>query len=283
MEMYKGEKGYIFISYAHSDFEYVYPIICRLQYDGYRIWFDESVEVGKKWAMNIVEHLNSSSCVIAFLSENYLISENCIDEIEHAKNKKIPTIIIHLEELRLPEWFLMRHGRTQAILYNQFNDTEGFFKRIYEASILEECREGIAVFHNHKPANPLKELRQAEISKNNKSIEETFEKLLSELYQVLVDYREGVRVGNVEVINGKTMEMQNSLQKLYILSERYQFSNKKIATEASSIVKQYNKYVPPYNAFINADDRMSAEAQEYARKAEEEFNLLIKMIVKLLL
>lgn len=136
---YRGTAPYIFISYSHADTNRVVPIITRLQTDGYRIWFDEGIEAGREWAVNIVDHLNTSTCVVAFLTQNYLISENCMDEIEHAKNKKIPTLIIYLDDIDIPDWFAMRHGRTQAIFCSHYETEEKLFSRIYEATILQKC------------------------------------------------------------------------------------------------------------------------------------------------
>lgn len=136
---YRGTAPYIFISYSHADTDRVVPIITRLQTDGYRIWFDEGIEAGREWAVNIVDHLNTSTCVVAFLTQNYLISENCMDEIEHAKNKKIPTLIIYLDDIDIPDWFAMRHGRTQAIFCSHYETEEKLFSRIYEATILQKC------------------------------------------------------------------------------------------------------------------------------------------------
>lgn len=140
MEIYTKEEPYIFISYARNDSGQVLPIVSHMVNDEYRIWFDRKIEVGRKWAEIVVEHLIESTCFIAFLTENYLKSDNCMDEIEYAKNKKIPIIMIYLEDLQIPEWFSMRHGRTQSIRYNEYNTQNKFFERMYESSILENCR-----------------------------------------------------------------------------------------------------------------------------------------------
>ena len=50
MELYTGEDLYIFISYTHDDFERVLPIISCIANEEYRIWFDQRIEVGTKWA-----------------------------------------------------------------------------------------------------------------------------------------------------------------------------------------------------------------------------------------
>ena len=140
VESYRGQEPYVFISYAHADSEHVLPIIAQLQKEGYRVWFDEGIECGRKWAENITERLNLSSCTIAFLTENYLKSENCMDEIEYVKGKGIPTLIIYLRDLILPDWFEMRHNRHQAIFCSQYGVEDRLLKRIHEASILEVCR-----------------------------------------------------------------------------------------------------------------------------------------------
>lgn len=135
---YKGNDPYVFISYSHADTDSILPIISRLQRDGYRVWFDEGIEVGKKWVEIIAKHLKSASCMIAFLTKNYLNSENCLDEIEHAKNIKIPTLIVYIEEIMLPDWFVMRHGRTQAVFCSQYGLGERLFMRMYESGLLKD-------------------------------------------------------------------------------------------------------------------------------------------------
>mgnify|MGYP002619552720 FL=1 len=140
MEVYTGEDPYIFISYAHDDSERVLSIISHIANQEYRIWFDQRIEVGTKWAEVIAQRLNQSACFMAFIPDNYLRSDNCMDEIEHAKNKKIPILIIYLEDLQIPDWFLMRHGRTQSIYYKEYNTQNEFLEQIYASSILANCR-----------------------------------------------------------------------------------------------------------------------------------------------
>lgn len=140
MEVYTGENPYIFISYAHDDSEQVLPIISHIANQEYHIWFDQRIEIGTKWAEVIAQRLNQSACFMAFTTDNYLRSDNCMDEIEHAKNKKIPILIIYLEDLQISDWFLMRYGRTQAIYYKEYNTQNEFLEQIYASSILANCR-----------------------------------------------------------------------------------------------------------------------------------------------
>ena len=79
--------------------------------------------------------------MIAFLTENYLKSDNCLDEIEHAKNKGIKILMIYLEDIKIPGWFEMRHNRTQAVLKSHYNSEESFYKRIYSAKMLDTSKQ----------------------------------------------------------------------------------------------------------------------------------------------
>ena len=206
MEVYTGENSYIFISYAHDDSERVLPIISYIANQEYRIWFDQRIEVGTKWAEVIAQRLNQSACFMAFITDNYLQSDNCMDEIEHAKNKKIPILIIYLEDLQIPDWFLMRHGRTQCIYYKEYTTHNEFFGRIYESSILEDCRreedeidvsdckiEKIEEILENKENDEIDEQmeqlsEESELRKNITIMKDTFSKVGLKVLNVGVEY-----------------------------------------------------------------------------------------------
>ena len=54
---YEGNRPYIFISYAHANSPAVMQITEVLSERGYRIWYDEGIEVGSEWPEYIAEHL----------------------------------------------------------------------------------------------------------------------------------------------------------------------------------------------------------------------------------
>ncbi len=140
MIAYRGSAPFAFVSYSHNDSERVMPIIKQLQSDGYRVWFDEGIEAGKAWAEILADRILASACVIAFLTSNYLNSENCLDELGHARAKGIPILIVFLESPELPGWFEMRFGRTQAIMCSQYGYGNRLFRRMYEVQALNRCR-----------------------------------------------------------------------------------------------------------------------------------------------
>ncbi len=128
---YKGEKGYIFISYAHRDAARVWPIIARMQLDGYRVWYDEGIDPGTEWDENIAYHVTECGYFLAFLSENYMASNNCKDELNFSRDQGKPQVLIYLEEVELPKGMAMRMGRTRALHYEQYPDKLDFFHELY--------------------------------------------------------------------------------------------------------------------------------------------------------
>ncbi len=128
---YKGEKGYIFISYAHRDAARVWPIIARMQLDGYRVWYDEGIDPGTEWDENIAQHVTECGYFLAFLSENYMASNNCKDELNFSRDQGKPQVLIYLEEVELPKGMAMRMGRTRALHYEQYPDKLDFFHELY--------------------------------------------------------------------------------------------------------------------------------------------------------
>ena len=141
LQPYSGNSPYIFISYSHGDSQKVRPIVERLLRDGYRVWFDEGIDPGEEWSKNIVTRLKNSEVCLAFISKNYLESSNCLDELDYARNHVKHRILIYIEDVKLPDEVDMRHSRIQAIHKYRYQKEEAFYRKLYEATILEACIE----------------------------------------------------------------------------------------------------------------------------------------------
>ena len=115
-------KPYIFVSYAHKDSDKVYPILERLSNAGFNIWYDKGIEAGSTWDDNIALHIDTSAYFMAFISENYLNSSNCKDEISYARDLNKDMLLIYLEEVALPSGMAMRLNRNQAVIWNELDD-----------------------------------------------------------------------------------------------------------------------------------------------------------------
>ena len=85
---YVGDKPYIFISYAHKDKKEVLRYIDALEKHGFLVWFDRGVEAGSEWPEYIAQRLAGSMCVLSFISENFVDSTNCKQELTLAQELK---------------------------------------------------------------------------------------------------------------------------------------------------------------------------------------------------
>ena len=133
-------EDYVFISYSHRDMERVKPLIVRLLNDGYSVWYDEGIDPGTEWDENIARHLKECSGIIAFISGNYLESENCRDEINYARDLGKERLIVYLEDSELPAGMAMRLNRIQAIHKYKYKNEDAFYSELVKAPMLKDRR-----------------------------------------------------------------------------------------------------------------------------------------------
>ena len=97
MEIYEGKEPYLFISYAHKNSKEVAPIIELLVERGFRVWYDSGLEVGTEWPALISSHLKECSVMLAFISDEYVLSKNCRNEVNLAMNKNKTVLAVYLK------------------------------------------------------------------------------------------------------------------------------------------------------------------------------------------
>lgn len=140
---YRGIEPYIFISYSHMDSKNVFDLINNLHLAGYRVWYDEGIDPGTEWDENIAVHVEKCGYFIALISENYLASSNCKDELNYARELEKPRLLIFLEDVQLPGGMRMRLSRLQAIHKYKYVSETAFMQKLFETKGLETCCEGV--------------------------------------------------------------------------------------------------------------------------------------------
>ena len=115
LKPYEGKEPYIFVSYAHRDKDRVLPIVTRMAGEHLRVWYDEGIDPGTEWDMNIAEHIEGCTSFVAFISANYLASDNCKDELNFARDLQKERLLIYLEDTKLPLGMAMRLNRLHTI------------------------------------------------------------------------------------------------------------------------------------------------------------------------
>lgn len=129
---YEGGKPYIFVSYAHADSRDVMEVITDMHRRGYRLWYDEGIEVGSEWPECIAEHLSGANLMLAFISGAYMRSDNCRREMHYALMKRIKVINIFLEETVMTPGMEMQIGNIFALMKYSMPE-KLFYERLYTA------------------------------------------------------------------------------------------------------------------------------------------------------
>ena len=137
---YRGNEPFIFVSYSHIRIDDAMDIICKMQSDGFRVWYDEGIDPGSEFSDDIASQVKSCEVFIALLSNEYLASSFCIDELSYARTKGKKILMIYLENIQLPDGLEMRVGRFQAIHRYKYIDNADFYKKLYSSHGLIACK-----------------------------------------------------------------------------------------------------------------------------------------------
>ena len=142
-KVYEGHEPYVFISYAHANAPAVMQVAEELSAQGFRIWYDEGIEVGSEWPEYIASHLAGSGLMLAFMSNAYMRSDNCRREMHYALTKKIPVVTVFLEDTVMTPGMEMQIGSLFALMKYTMRD-EVFYEKLFSAPQLSDALRSTA-------------------------------------------------------------------------------------------------------------------------------------------
>ena len=127
---YRGNEPYVFLSYAHSDKDRVFPEIKRFNEEGFNVWYDEGISPGNEWSDEIAQKLSECTVFVVMLTPTSAPREAVLNEISFALDEGKPFLAIYLEDTELPPGLRLRISRKQAILKFNMSDEEYEYKFI---------------------------------------------------------------------------------------------------------------------------------------------------------
>lgn len=163
IEAYEGEKPYIFISYAHKDSDVVMPIIEALIENDYRVWYDAGIQAGSEWPEYIASHLKGCSCVLSFISENYVHSHNCRRELNFAQDLQKELLNIYIEDVELSDGMKMQLGLNQALFKKKFKTEKNFLQALLRAQMIQGCKK-VTIPQNKETTKPKPQEQNNEVT-----------------------------------------------------------------------------------------------------------------------
>ncbi|MGN8702672.1 TIR domain-containing protein, partial [Catenibacterium mitsuokai] len=140
LEPYEGHDPYIFISYCHKNQDMVKDILNNLSRLGYRFWYDKGINVGSSWNDNIASHIDNASHFIFFLSNDFIQSKYCLDELEYAKSEDKQIIPVCIEETKISGGLKLSINRLQVFNKYQFSESY-FYDQIAQIQNIHKCNK----------------------------------------------------------------------------------------------------------------------------------------------
>lgn len=137
---YQGKDPFLFLSYSHKDADQAAEIILQFKQAGFRVWYDEGVIPATEWDEKIARAISRSAFFVSLISEAYLTSSNCLDELNYARDLNKPQLLVYLEDVPLPQGLAMRLGRQLALYKEQYEDPSAFYARMFRAKGIRVCR-----------------------------------------------------------------------------------------------------------------------------------------------
>ena len=114
---YAGVKEYAFISYSHKDSEIVFSSLEYLSGLGYRLWYDEGIDVSTLWADKIAEKIKDADCFLCFISINSMSTDSFVrNEIHLARKYKKKIITIYIDNVDIDDGISLLIGDVQGIV-----------------------------------------------------------------------------------------------------------------------------------------------------------------------
>ena len=149
-------ENYIFISYAHADSDRVLPIVNALEAGGLSLWYDKGIRIGVEWPSYVEEKLLKCGCVIAFVSDPFVDSQNCRNEINLAVSENKDILVIYLADTTLRQGLSLQLGPRQSLFAHKYANPALLLKDVLASELMAKYKVPVNV-NDHRvdpPAPP---------------------------------------------------------------------------------------------------------------------------------
>jgi len=134
---YQGNDPFVFVCYAHADYEAVSAEIWALHEMGINIWYDEGISPGHVFTDEIADRISQCSTFLYFVSPKSVASRNCQNEVQFASARDKRIVAIHLEPTELSGGLELQIGLAQAIFKYQLKP-EDFNRKLASVFRVEQ-------------------------------------------------------------------------------------------------------------------------------------------------
>lgn len=131
---YNGTENYIYVSGTEKNANNISPLLITLKEAGCNVWYDHNAD-----SDTAAERIENCSYFMAYVTEEYVRSEECINELSYALQLDKKLLMIHGDDTGLPKGMQMRINRVQAIYRSKFPELHDFYARILQTEAIRVC------------------------------------------------------------------------------------------------------------------------------------------------
>ena len=151
---YEGDAPFVFISYSHKNMKAAKAIIDGLYDRGYRVWYDQGVKTGEKWAKILASHLLRSEVCILLLSEEFEKSENCSNELDLMQKKHKNILPVCLNNYEPSPYMTITFGNRREMHVAEYSNISAVLDELIHDQNLKKCRGSEPPQPPHPPTLP---------------------------------------------------------------------------------------------------------------------------------
>ena len=131
---YNGTENYIYLSGEEKNANKISPLLITLREAGCNVWYDNTADEGA-----VIERIENCSYFMTYVSEAYVSSEKCIEELSYAIQLGKKLLMIYGEDTELPKGMQMRLNRVQAIYRSKYPELHGLYAKILQTEAVRAC------------------------------------------------------------------------------------------------------------------------------------------------
>lgn len=138
---YEGNEPYIFVSYSHADTDEVYSFLKFVEREKFRIWYDDTMEIGEDFREELRTKIEGCSAFLLFISKASMNSKYCGMEIITAfkNNKKIFPVYLD-ENAEIPPALKMILENIQHVKGYSKGSAEKYVQKLISGLPVETMR-----------------------------------------------------------------------------------------------------------------------------------------------
>lgn len=136
---YEGDAPFVFISYSHKNMKAAKAIIDGLYDRGCRVWYDQGVKTGEKWAKILASHLLRSEVCILLLSEEFERSENCSNELDLMQKEHKYILPVCLNNYELSPYMTITFGNRREMHVAKYSNISEVLDELSHDQNLKKC------------------------------------------------------------------------------------------------------------------------------------------------